>query len=579
MKTEITVNTLRHRRHTWIVLVSTAAATLLAVRPLHAQQTGELKTVAVVAVARYEKLISDITFLGSLGGRPEMGQMVEGGFAFFTQGKGPQAIDKTQPLGVVVQTDGAAFYPVGCLPVTQPKDLLDVARGFGAEIKDKGKDIHEIQMPNQQRPLFVKLQGGWAFLSGSLEALDRAPENPPQVLGELVSEYVVGGRISVKDVPEMYRQFAITAMQAGMQQQLQQQQASESQEQYELRRELAEAQMEQMVRTINEMDSLTFGWAIDEKQQRMYADFTYLFVEGSKTAEQIATYEQPRTNFAGFYQPDVAMTMSFATKADPDVIRQDIQQVESMMQAAKSGFNQAVDESEAKNPEGLKEAFSEWVDAFAATVKAGEIDGAAALHLEADSLTLVAGGHVAEPAKVESGLKKLEEAAQDEPQFAGIQWNVDSHAGVKFHTMTIPVPEDQEGPRKLLGSEVQLAVGIGPSAVYVGAGKEHIAAVKRAIDASAAEPNKAVPPFELVVSLGPIMDFAAAQAEESEQREIVKSIANMLRNEAAGRDHLRMVGQILPNGLRYRVEAEEGVLKAIGRIATEAQRQALQANQ
>jgi hypothetical protein len=35
----------------------------------------------------------------------------------------------------------------------------------------------------------------------------------------------------------------------------------------------------------------------------------------------------------------------------------------------------------------------------------------------------------------------------------------------------------------------------------------------------------------------------------------------------------------MPNGLRYRFAAEEGVLRAIGTAATEAQRQALQAQQ
>ena len=47
----------------------------------------------------------------------------------------------------------------------------------------------------------------------------------------------------------------------------------------------------------------------------------------------------------------------------------------------------------------------------AATVKTGEMDGGAALHLAAESLTFVAGAHIEDTAKIESGLKKLEEAA------------------------------------------------------------------------------------------------------------------------------------------------------------------------
>ena len=53
----------------------------------------------------------------------------------------------------------------------------------------------------------------------------------------------------------------------------------------------------------------------------------------------------------------------------------------------------------------------------------------------------------------------------------------------------------------------------------------------------------------------------------------------MLRNEAQGRDHIRMVGHLVPNGLRYRFEAEEGVLRAIGKAHAEAQRRKMQALQ
>jgi hypothetical protein len=80
---------------------------------------------------------------------------------------------------------------------------------------------------------------------------------------------------------------------------------------------MADAQMDQMVRMINEMDSLIFGLAIDAQQQRAYIDFAYRFMPGSKMADQIAAYGEPRTNFAGFYQPDAAATVTFATKADP----------------------------------------------------------------------------------------------------------------------------------------------------------------------------------------------------------------------------------------------------------------------
>jgi hypothetical protein len=539
--------------------------------------SSELNTVAVVAGVHYEKLLSDISSLGTLIGRPEAGQMVEGGFAFFTQGKGPEAIDKKQPWGVIVQTDGAAFFPVACLPVTKPNNVLEIATAYGAEVKEEVNGVQELKLPSQQS-VFLKHEAGWTFFSLSSRSLAQLPENPQATLSELVAEYDLAARISMKDVPPMYRQFAVQAMQAGMQQQLQKRD-DESDEQYELRQKMATAQMDQMLRTLNETDSFTLGWAVDAPQQRTYVDFTQAFLPGSKMAQQIAAYGQPRTNFAGFYQPEAAATMSFVTKADPALIQQDLQYFESTMQTLRAGFNNEIDRSDAPDPDALKAAASDWFDALEATIRAGQIDGGGALNIDSDSLTLVLGVLVKDTAKIESGLKKLEAAAAKAPGFPGIQWNAANHAGVNFHTLTVPVPEEQEAPRKILGSEAEIAIGIGPEAVYLAVGRNHLGAIKKAIDASAAEPNKSVPPFEVAISLGPVMEFAASQANEGEQKAIAERVAEMLRNEAQGRDHIRAVAQVMPNGLRYRFAAEEGALRAIGAAATEAQRRALQAQQ
>lgn len=586
------------RRHSlpWIVVVLTVALCVSIGRSVSAQgevendqillaveepASGELKTLAVIAVAPYEKLLSDITFLGSLAGKPEAGQMIEGGIAFFTQGKGLTALDKTKPWGVIVQTDGAAFMPVACLPVTKPDDLFALATAYGAQVNDGEDGLKEVVLPNQQT-IFVKHEAGWAFVSNSAASLAPLPGDPQAILEKVTKEYDIAATVSVKDVPEMYREFAVQAMQAGMQQQMNQQ-ADESDEQYELRQKMAETQMAQMVRMVNEMDSLTFGWAIDAEQQRTYMDFTYLAKAGSKLAEQITAYEEPRTNFAGFYQADAAATVTIATKADPKLIAEDIEQFNTMMQTMRAQFNKAVDDNDQIDDpqarEAIKAAATDWFDAFEATMKAGHLDAGAALHVGPKSMTLVAGMRVKDPQKIESGLKKMETAAKKSPEFPGIQWNAASHAGVNFHTLTVPIPEEQEAPRRLFGSEATIAVGIGPEAIYIAGGEEGLVAVKKAIDASAAEPNKAVPLFELAVSLGPIVQMAAAQAEDDDQKAILEAVARMLRDEAQGRDHIRAVGQVVPNGLRYRFEAEEGVLRAIGKGASEAQRRALQAQQ
>ncbi|MCI0333430.1 MAG: hypothetical protein L0228_09425 [Planctomycetes bacterium] len=594
------MNVLHRSAMPWMIVVLVAVHYASFARPLCAQDrlrvvrdndqvlladdpavAGELKTLAVVAIAPYESLVRDITFLGTLAGKPELGQMVEGGLAFFTQGKGPGAIDKTQPWGVIVQTDGAQFLPIVCLPVTNIDDLLGVATAFGAQIADGEEGVKVLSLPNEQT-IYVKHDGNWAFIGNTPASLAQLPKEPQTILAKMLAEYDIAANVSVKDVPEMYRQFAIQAMQAGMQQQLVKKE-NETDEEFETRQKLAETQMQQMVQMINEIETVTLGWSVDAEQQRTFLDFAYLVKPLSKLAEQLTAYENTRTNFAGFYQPDAAATLTFAMKADPKLIEQDIAQLNAAMQSMRAQFNKAVDENEelddADARDAIKAGMSDWFDALEATTKAGQFDAGAALTAGPETMTLIAGAHVKEPKKIEEGLKKMEAAANKSPKFQGIQWNAASHEGIDFHTLVVPIPEEQEAPRRLLGSEANIAVGIGPEAVYLAVGRDHVEAAKKAIDASAAEPDKAVPPFELAVSLGPIMEMAAAQAEDDKQKAILETVADMLKNEAQGRDHIRVVGRVVPNGLRYRLEAEEGVLRGIGKATAEAQRQALQAQQ
>jgi hypothetical protein len=261
------------------------------------------------------------------------------------------------------------------------------------------------------------------------------------------------------------------------------------------------------------------------------------------------------------------------------VIADDMAQMDAQISSAKDQIKAELEKKvdDAAVREALQGAINDWLDAFVETLKSGHLDGAAALHMSPNSLTFISGMHVADTAKVESGFKKLEAAAKNQPDFPGIKWNAANHAGVAFHTITIPVPASEKAPREMLGDELNVAIGIGPGTAYIALGKDNMAAVTKAIDASAANKGKSASPIEFSLSLAPILEVAASQADDSQQQVIVQKVADFLRNDAQGRDHVRVVGQLLPNGLKYHFEAEEGVLKAIGKAAAAAQQQRLEA--
>ncbi len=534
-----------------------------------ASESG-MKTVAVLGVKGYDELISDIEFLGGLAGQPGAGQMAEGGVALFTQGRGTASIDRAMPWGVIVQTDGFQFIPVACLPITKLDDLLQVVENYGAKVDEAGDGVKQISLPNGQM-LYVKATGPWAFVGQTPNSLAQLPVDPQKTLSELVAEYDVAVSFSVQNIPEMYRQMALAAMAAGVQQGLANQQGTEAER--ESQRKLAEAQQRQIVKMIQEIDSLTLGWTVDSKEQRTYLDFVYHFLPDSDTAKLIAATPQPTTKLAGFHQPDAAFTATLTSKGDPELMKENVEQLKVMMSGARDQINQKIDEDHELSDDerqAVKDAIGKLLDAMEATFASGQIDGGVAVQAGPESLTVVAGMLAQRPEEVEEALKMLSEVAAKDPKFPGVQWNVANHAGVRFNAMSVPIPAGEAEARTLWGENLDVAVGIGPDAIYLAMGRDWQSAINQAIDASAAEPDKAVPLFEMSVSLESIMSTAAAVGKEGDRAK-AQMMADMLKGEAQGRDHIRMVANFIPNGEQLRIEVEEGVLRAIGKLAAMAQ--------
>ncbi|MCG8448368.1 MAG: hypothetical protein MI725_02155 [Pirellulales bacterium] len=540
--------------------------TLCAAPLVSAQSYSAAKPVAIVALNSVDNFMEDVNFIGSLAGNPMMAEQVKPMVAGFTQG-----LDSSQPIGLMVQMGEMGPSGALCVPVTDLKQLVGTLMMFGVTSEEQEDGVLEISVQGQT--VFAREANGWAFISMMPQMLDGLPEDPGKIIGQLTKDYDVGVRIHVQNVPEQFRQMAVEQLQAGMDAGMRKQ-AHESDEEFETRREISQLQIEQLKRAINELDELTMGLSLDGEQQRTFLDFVYTAVPGSKLAEQFALNSNPKTNFAGFFQPDAAMMVSFASKAS----EADIAQIQQVFSAVRKQVGTAIDQEAGSASDEdravIKSAVDDFLDAFLATLQGGIVDGGAVLNLAPNSATLVAGGLVGDPGKVESGLKKLTELAEKEDSdFPGVQWNADSHADVQFHTMSVPIPADEQEPRQLFGDTLNVAVGIGQKSAFFALGRDCLDAVKSVIDDSAANPEKSVAPMEMTIALQQFLEVAASMADQDDKANI-EMITDMLANSADGRDHVRIVVQPIPNGARTRIEAEEGVLRAIGLAVMQAQMQA-----
>lgn len=530
------------RRH---VLALTLAAAACWIQPASAQSTN--KPLAVFSLSGVDEITGDIKFVSQLANNP-LAQAFVGMAQPFMQG-----IDPKRPWGGAVMTDGLSFQGVAFVPVSDLQQVFKSAGQLGIQPSQAG-DIYNVQAGAVR--VAIKESNGWAFVAQSGDEFKSLPADPLTLLDKLHEKYDIAVRIYVQNVPEQFRAMAIDGITAQMQQATQQE-PGEDDTTFELRRRLMQNQINQLSAALNELDSLTFGLAVDQKTKTASFDVAATALSGSKMAKQLHAPEAA-TAFAGFLSPTAAVRLNVTT--DSVGSPEDVEQAVASINTLKARVHREIDQAGDLPPSAkqtVKEAVAQLFDALSSTVKSGKVDGAASLSLEG-KLSLIAGAAVADSAPIEDALKKLDNLAKNEPNYPGIKFDADKQGDVRFHTMAVPVPPGNEATM-VFGSQLDFALGIGPKAVYLAVGQGSLAKCKAAVQQSTSAGQK-VPAAQVSLSIGQIMQFASQMPTSPPP---VKLIAAELAK-SAGKDQVNLVLKPITNGVVYHLEIQEGILKLIG---------------
>ncbi len=552
------------------ILLSTLVVALLLggwnASPAQVAPTAGLKPLVTVSFSGYDELKADIEFVGKLGENPQIATQLEGTLKLFTAGKGLAGLDTTKPWGAVIQTDGRQEFPIyGFIPVTDLKQLVSLVGNFlpGGPPEEPTDGVYELETDGPI--LYVQQKGGWALIASSREELAQVPADPLKVLGGLNQKYDLAVRASIQNVPPAFRQELVEQLRVGAEAGMPRL-PGESDEDYAMRQGVAKQVIQQLDAMVGDLDEVLVGWAIDRQTGTSYLDFQVTAVAGSKTAAQFAQPATAKTNFAGFDLPGAALTANSAgTLSDSDVAEAKKAIADVRPKALEELKNQGLSADELKV---ASEVLSSLLDVVEKTVENKTVDGGMALLLKPDALTFVAGGAIADGAKLETMLKQLAaEAQKKEPEIAKLlTLDAETHQGVRFHTLAVPTEEmDEEIATKLFGENIDVVVGISETSAYLSVGRDAASTLKQVIDQSKAQPDKQIPPMRISLAAGPIAKFAADVAEDDMAKQMATMIGVMLE-QSGGKDHLTLTSKPIPNGAAVRLEVEEGLLKLIGSL-------------
>ncbi|MGA2032068.1 MAG: hypothetical protein ABSG68_07430 [Thermoguttaceae bacterium] len=547
-------------RSLWAAL---AAALLLGTAnfaPAQTASTAGLKPVLTVSIAGYGKVHSDVETIGKLGGKPELANMLEGILAMVTQGKGVTGlgIDKARPWGAVAYADAAGKFPVyGFIPTNDVKQLLALLAP--PPLTPDAQGVYKVLV--KTTTLYVVQKGAWAFVSNNPENLAKLPADPAALLGDLTTRFTVAVRASVKNVPAAMRDQAIAGFEMGLQMQMAQR-PNESDDEYAVRQNLSRQSLEKAKVLINELDEVLLGWGVDATTGAMHLDFEMTAQSGTKTARQFAQMKGATTDFAGLALPGAAVVANWTGTIDET----DAAQMKVALGGIRKKALKDLDGNSDLTPEQIavaKALLGDVADVAAKTIDGKKIDGGLALLLDnatpTPAPTLALASVVADGEKLNSVVKRLvAEAGKDDPNIAKLfTLDAEKHQGVSIHTAALPVTD--EAAAKVLGSTLNVALGIGDTGLYLAAGRDALKTIKQVIGDSKANAGKKAAPLEITVSATPIAKFAAQAGGGNPMAGAV--VAMLARS--AGKDHLTLKAKSIPNGTSVRLEIEEGLLKVI----------------
>jgi hypothetical protein len=524
---------------------------------------AETKPVVVVSLAGYDALIGDLNFMGELSGTPQLAQSLEGILALVTRAQGLVGLDKTKPIGasVSISEDGQPV-PLVFVPVTDSEKLLDALQGLVPEVEDLGDDILRLK-PINSPSVFMKEAEGWAFLSNSQDNLDDVPANPGRILGDLAKKYDLAVEINVGNVPQPYIDMAVGQMKQGAQGGLKQL-PDEDDETYRVRKEFVERYLGQVSDVLEELDRITFGFAIDSKTRNSYLDVSVTVEPGGKMAGQFAAAAKSgkTTKFAGLADKDAVANLHFTSP----VMEEDKEVLLEVLEMGRKEAAKQIDEDEsidgASTKQAVREMATDFFDVVEATVKGGTLNGGAVM-LGDGPFELVLGGLVVDARKLEKAVKRAVDMFGQAPEFPPVKLNAAEHDGVTFHTLTVPAPDDEFS--KILGDEITVALGFGDDRIVIAAGENPVKAASGVLDKSKGGAGAKLPPVQLQLKLAPLVKLGAEADSDETNKAMAELIAKLL--EESEKDHINVTSQIVPNGSTMRIEIEEGVLEAFGKAA------------
>ena len=432
-------------------------------------------------------------------------------------------IEKTKPFGMLSTWDDVAPANVVFLPVNEINQLLKAATFDVVGFHQVSPDRYEIERPGS--PYQVLVQKDYSFFADSVSTIRALRVTPDQLTRGLRDRYDLAVNLDLLQVPQPTKAKFVEGLRAQIEPWLQPQD-DEASESANLRKSLGKLTLDLVERAAIDTKSLTIGVQLDPKSRLLSVEVVVEAVSKSRLATGLNSLASHRSDFSSLIQPNVPAGLALnlplgglveqilGSTGDPPTKHS---RLEAGLQLAGTGMG---------------------------------------------DLSLIAVLQGPDIAVLNDAIPQLIIKLEKSGQFSTVSENFDIHRGIVLHSLT-----PREMPSALtqwVGSDAEIVVGQGKQIVWMGIGQpstlldrllEAIDLIDETSSTRTAGPlvrarfqARKLP--ELVAS-----DLLIPNADPSATREAFSQ----------GDDGFSLTIEPIRDGLKLRMEAEEGFIRLIGR--------------
>lgn len=562
--------------------------------PARAQvDSQDARPVVVLSFSGYAESKRDVEFLGKLSSNPDTAASIEQWLSLVTQGQALAAVDPDRPWGAFLSvTEDSQISGVSFIPISDFRQLVGAFSNVFGEPVDSGHDVYAFKGSNSS--YYLAQKGRWAYWTQQKDALETLPTDPQVMLGGLDQQYDLAVRVNVQNVPQGMRELAVAFIRQWLEAKLQQGRDEEDDEPNTSFAGLGRNKVEQLAKCVNDLDRVTVGLSIDGLRNRTDLDVEITALPESTAAKAFAAgAENPKgSRLSGVLLPDAIFSLhvnSLFSGADkeqagallPSLFGRVLDQVANGeevdgIQKAKAkelvgkllGVLGETLENESHINLGFVVTNAGSADEFGDLINSAVEDAFPnRVHetiIGAGQITAVAGGLTADGAEFEKAAMQLaaviaKVSGQDQPKL-----NIDKYEGRRFHAVSVMAPQTMraEWPlrtfRNLLGNPLKIVMAFGEDTFYVAVGEKGVGAIKQVIDKSMAAPAEKLPAVTASIGLAPIWKLIASENRNRRAAELAESL------KAGGKDRITFTVVPVRNGVRYRLEGEDGFNMLLG---------------